>query len=1214
MTSDNNIYWSSRSAGLGTATSGKRLRPGSNAYYLKGFDVAPTKVTDNGSNDETGETPLAKGTEGKVLGAMILAAVEYERAYMSNEGNQSGSATFTLDQLNYFAGTAHDTGVETAYTTGDGYITLSSSSENVEAQMTSNTGTKVRNTGTFTITPNSGAKITKVVLMTSRDNKQLTSTPDVTPTRDGKNYTYTFADVSSPITFTNNNSGYNIYVTSIIVEYEYTSTSEKTQLRGSFANDITGYVGDNGINLPALTVTAGGNALTEETGYTVTYQSSNTSAVTIANKKINLVAAGNAVITATITPVNPQYAATTATFTVTSLPLVDLVVDVPDVTMYTTASAGTQPSVTVYALVNGENVALTAGTHYTVAYTVKTPASPSNVTGGNSITVTGESGKYTAGNNVITVTVTPTPAGVNAYHCKATTKDFNYNVVTAGEKLKPTVVVSDNISYRVSTPKDVTVSVKYDGNDITDLFTFDYALSTTAYGSVSSNANVFTFEPNSTEHSGIILTITATPIDAYADQYYKVEKTCTLNIVDKALAIEAELSATNVNIGENIYFTSVTVKDNEGKILSIDDGECTVVYQSSAPSVLAINASTGVMTPLAEGETTVKVIATKDAYASASWTKTVKVIDPTVYKVKSGETAPKNGTVVTNVEGMAMTYGGWMFESGISRTVTNAAGTETESKEYFGEKNGTSYGWGKAATDGAGSLSNFKYSFMGNSHQNPRDEMGANALPEGYYNIGYKEHDDIKPIDPMFNVPVEGAYITFAPKTNGTVIAHVLQEGAFSGSYDSSKDDGNKLVYRRDRRVLVLNEMGQRLTDVKATLDVTTGKMPKDDKDKQTIITDVTKYSKLGGGNLTKEYVFTNDFVGFTGFTFDGDNITNFQNGLYMFYGRESSDPAYGKGDGWGVLVKAPVTYEFKVKAGKTYYLYNYGSKINVFGFQFKPDANVVVDNVVYKEQQDNTITSTPEGHVASVSLDRKFVVDKWNAAVLPFSLNKQQVDAIFGQTYDKNHTDGTQILYFEKTEGKYVYYTRHAYNTIVAGKPFLIKPTGKTADKTDVATLEDGSIVLNTKNITAFPYVTIENVSPEDWGRDAATADYHWHSAYNVETVKPNDYYFNSEGVLVMREKSDAKIQAFRGFLQKKATAQAKLFSVAYFDLLSDNSDIPSKIEGVMMDSNGELVDIKAGDAVYNLSGQVVTTNASSLYSLPKGIYIVNGKKYVVE
>lgn len=1186
-----------------------------------------TKVTFNATANDGYEFVNWTDASGNVVATTatyiiynLSADAQLTANFVTTKTTLSGSATFTLEQLNYFAGTVHDTGVKTTYTTDDGYITLSSSSKNVEAQKTDNKGTKVRNEGTFIITPNKGAKITKVVLVTSQDNRQLTSAPVVTPTQNGKNYTYTFEDVASAVTFTNS-SGNNIYVTSINVEYEYTPTSQQTQLRGSFANDITGYVGDNGIALPALTVTAGGNALTKGTDYTVTYQSSNTSAVTIAQEKINLIAAGNAVITATITPVDAQYAATTATFTVTSLPLVDLVVDVPDVTMYTTASAVTQPSVTVYALVNGENVALTAGTHYTVAYTVKTPASPSNVTGGNSITVTGTSGKYTAGNNVITVTVTPTPAGVNAYHCKATTKDFNYNVVTAGQKLKPTVVVSDNISYRVSTPKEVTVSVKYDGNDITDLFKLTSELSTDVYGSVEwPKANVFKFTPkDQTNEEEIILTITATPIDDYADQYDTAEKQCTLNIVNNALVVDATLSATEVNIGENIYFTSVTVKDKEtGTIFSIDDGECTVEYQSSAPSVLAINASTGVMTPLAEGETTVKVIARKDAYASASCTQTVTVIDPTVYKVKSGATAPKNGTVVTDVDGMAMTYGGWMFESGITREVTNAAGTESKSIVYFGEKDKTIYKWGDAGSDGAGSLSNFKYSFMGNSHQNPRDEMGANALPEGYYNIGYRDHDEIKPIDPMFNVPVEGAYITFAPKTNGTVIAHVLQEGAFSGSYNST--DANKvvnnLVYRRDRRVLVLNEMGERLHDVKAFLDVTTGKLPKDDKDKKTIIADVTKYSKLDGKPLSTGYNFKEDFVGFTGFEFEGNNITKFQNGLYKFHYGKEGEQNYGVSDGWGVLVKAPVTYEFKVKAGKTYYLYNYGSKINVFGFQFKPDANVVVDNVEYNEQQNNTITPTEAGHVASVSLDRKFVVDKWNAAVLPFSLNKQQVDAIFGTTYDKDHPNGTQILYFEKTQGKYVYYTRHAYNTIVAGKPFLIKPTGKNDDGTNVATLSDGNIVLNTSKIEKFPYVTIEDDRlVSEWGRDKDNLDYVWQSGYNVQTIKPNDYYINSAGNLIMREQSDAKVQSFRGFLKKKSgTASAKLFSVAYFDLLSDNADIPSKIEDLMMDSNGNLINVPHDGMIYNLNGQVISTDPASLHSLPKGIYILNGKKYVVE
>lgn len=1154
----------------------------------------------------------------------LSANAQLTANFVATKTTQSGTATFTLEQLNYFAGTVHDTGVKTQYTTSDGYITLASSSSNVQAQMTTNRGTKVRNTGSFTITPASGATISKVTLITDQSSRNLTASPEATPTRDGSNYTYTFSDLSEAITFTNSNSD-NIYVTSIIVEYEYTPTEQKTQLNATFAGNITGYVGDNGIAIPALTVTAGGAAMTEGTGYTVTYQSSNTSAVTISAGKVNLVAAGSAVVTAVITPVNSElYAATTATFTVTSQPLLDLVVDVPDVTMYTTATEVTQPRVTVYALVNGQNVALTEGTEYTVSFAIKTSAEPANLTGGSSIAVGGSPGSYTAGNNVVTVTVTPTPAGVNTYHCKATTKDFNYNVVTAGQKVTPTIVVSDNISYQVSTPKAVTVSVVYDGNDITDLFTLSSALSTSDYGTLTWNDNIFTFTPGSTVNSeGIILTITATPIDDYADQYDTATKQCTLKIVNNALLIEASLSATEVKIGDNIYFTSVVVKDKTtGAIFSIDDEECTVEYQSSAPSVLAINASTGVMTPLAEGEATVKIIARKDDYASASWTQTVTVIDPTVYKAaaKSGETAPANGTVVTDVEGIAMTYGGWVFKSGVTRTLTSAAGKEG-SEETFGNKK-----WGNSGSDGAGSLPNFKYSFMGNSHQNPRDEMGANALPENYTNIGYTHYQANKPLDPMFNVPVEGAYITFAPKTNGTVIAHVLQEGAFSGTYNSSETDEtkkNKLIYRRDRRVMVLDEMGQLHPNLKATLDVTTGKLPKDDNDRSKVMTDVTLYSRLiktsdpieTPKTLTTDYDFTKDFVGFTTFTFSGNEIANFQNGLYKFYGNDGN-PNYKTGDGWGVLVKAPVTYEFEVKAGKTYYLYNYGSKINVFGFQFKPASTVTVDKVTYKEKENNAVTQTAAGHVASVSLDRQFVVGQWNAAVLPFSLNKQQVDAIFGRTFDNANPDGTQILYFEKTEGRYIYYTRHAYNTLVAGRPFLIKPSGKNADGDPVATVTDGKIVLNTANVPDFPYVTIESTTPTEWkGRRGNADDYCWQSAYNVQTINPGDYYINATGSLIMRESSEAKLQSFRSYLKKKnASASAKLFSVAYFDMLSDNADIPSKIEDMLMDSDGNVIHLSGNGYIYNLNGQVVSTDPTSLDSLPKGVYILNGKKYVVE
>ena len=58
-----------KSAGVGTAALGEeKFRDGSNAYYLHGYDVAPTSTTSN------------YYTEGKVMGAFILAATEYERA------------------------------------------------------------------------------------------------------------------------------------------------------------------------------------------------------------------------------------------------------------------------------------------------------------------------------------------------------------------------------------------------------------------------------------------------------------------------------------------------------------------------------------------------------------------------------------------------------------------------------------------------------------------------------------------------------------------------------------------------------------------------------------------------------------------------------------------------------------------------------------------------------------------------------------------------------------------------------------------------------------------------------------------------------------------------------------------------------------------------------------------------------------------------------
>ena len=653
--------------------------------------------------------------------------------------------------------------------------------------------------------------------------------------------------------------------------------------------------------------------------------------------------------------------------------------------------------------------------------------------------------------------------------------------------------------------------------------------------------------------------------------------------------------------GKQINIPALTVTAN-GSPVNIND--YTVTYTSSnEEAVIITDNKTLNLKEVVEAIITATITPKDETkYVKGEATFNVTVEDPTVFKVPANATDYNIGKVLATGDGnLCVTLGGWMFPNPISG-LNAAYGTTKEilggADQHWGSTEGKTEALKNNAPD------NYPYLIAAGDMNNPRNEFGNNSQPQSInvYNAQLVQQTSTL-IDPMFNVPTSGSYLIFEPKTNGTVAATIMQNGVFDVV------SGNT-VYRPQRRVFVLDEAGT-LIQSTPQLEVDNGKFPDGHKD-------LSEYTWNLNGNVSATAEQVKSHFGITNFQCDD---TNFQNGVYeclvsndILHNSAVEQGVNFKGaTGWSVMVPAPVTYTFNVKAGKTYYLYNFGSRIGLFGFSMK-ESNPIVDDVTYKEKENNTVTPTADGHVAQVSLDRKFAVGKWNSAVLPFSLNKQQVDAIFGQTYDKNHEKGTQILYFEKTDSKYVYYTRHAYNTIVAGKPFLIKPCGKDANGNNVVTREGDNIVLNTEKITAFPYVTIENIEPAKWGRDTETADYYWHSAYNVETVNPGDYYFNGEGSLVMRENSDAKIQAFRGFLKKKTTAQAKLFSVAYFNQLSDNSDIPSKIEGVMMDSNGQLLDFKADDVVYNLSGQVVTTDASSLYSLPKGIYIVNGKKYVVE
>lgn len=313
---------------------------------------------------------------------------------------------------------------------------------------------------------------------------------------------------------------------------------------------------------------------------------------------------------------------------------------------------------------------------------------------------------------------------------------------------------------------------------------------------------------------------------------------------------------------------------------------------------------------------------------------------------------------------------------------------------------------------------------------------------------------------------------------------------------------------------------------------------------------------------------------------------------------------AAGKGNGslgWSVLADSPVTYTFNVKAGKTYYLYNFGSKIGFYGFSFD-ETKPIVDEVSYADNQSNTITATAAGHVAKVTVNRSIMKkDVWTTCVLPFSLNRQQVDAIFGPAYSaasEEAKNGTQILYFDRVEGNKVYFVRHAYNTIVAGKPFLIKPTK------DVTSI-------NTAEVPDYPYVTIENTEPADW---CTGNGYTWASSYsNDMTVQEGDGFISKDGLFKNFVGQNGTLKGFRGYLKRTETqtgAKPIMLQVVNSSNVDGDNGETTGIEDLIIDADGQLM--PANGKVYNINGQLVSEDANSFQSLPSGIYIINGKKYI--
>ena len=208
-----------------------------------------------------------------------------------------------------------------------------------------------------------------------------------------------------------------------------------------------------------------------------------------------------------------------------------------------------------------------------------------------------------------------------------------------------------------------------------------------------------------------------------------------------------------------------------------------------------------------------------------------------------------------------------------------------------------------------------------------------------------------------------------------------------------------------------------------------------------------------------------------------------------------------------------------------------------------------------------------------------------------------------FGDTYKSGNVNGTQILYFDRVENGKVYFVRHAYNTIVANKPFLIKPSKKVES-------------ISTAAATEYPYVTIEatkneNGKPDNW---CTGNGYTWASSYsNDMTVQVGDGFISKDGLFKNFVGESGTLKGFRGYLKRTETqpgAKPTMLQVVNSSNVDGDNGETTGIEDLIIDADGQLM--PANGKVYNINGQLVSEDANSFQSLPSGIYIINGKKYI--
>ena len=458
-----------------------------------------------------------------------------------------------------------------------------------------------------------------------------------------------------------------------------------------------------------------------------------------------------------------------------------------------------------------------------------------------------------------------------------------------------------------------------------------------------------------------------------------------------------------------------------------------------------------------------------------------------------------------------------------------------------------------------------------------------------------------------FALPAKGSFFKFEPEANGKLTVFVEQQGAIHNV--SGKLYPEKV---RKRPVYFLDETGK---SIPANYAYTSSKVNK---------ADWTKIQNTD--NTSNDSFYTKDYMDklekYYQNIIDGknDKFTNFNSavaeadkhkaltlgtsiqpiivlheacnadilkgdGMSM---SETGDTNYDK-TGYMLISEGYVTYTFPVEAGKTYYLFASRTKLALSGFCFDKDPSYAATDVTLDGNANNTdaINKLEVDKQYNVTLNnRTFRSGRWYSVVLPFSVSQKQMKSVFG--------DGVKVLHYSDVTGTDLNLFEHFYQMIVGGTPVLVKPSQKVTNP-----------VFNNVTLTSKEVVDIENTGFKCTG-SWDNVDFPAYS-YFIDARTNSFYLYDPTKVETNTEKPHAG--AFRSWIISTSTnpSEAKQLTM-HINGIEEQGETTAIWNAISGNNDAEV----ASKGIYSLSGQKM--NAADTSSLPKGIYIVNGKKFIVK